>query len=265
VEENNEESKSAIFSLAAGVGCCSFSLVPILLGIIIFISIIAFVTLGNTGASPEPSTFSGECDIKEDMMPTNMRTMFCEAAAQYKLSAASLAALFCRETGITNAGNLKITKSSFGKDLSANYREEKVDRCVRNSATATGPFQIIDISWAGVPGWSIGNVPDSQKGDDVCDGGACRGAKRDYDVTGHGMTRCIWGDGCFSQASLVFGKISSNAWEAGSACKVDIKNGKIESADWSIACITAIARAYYGGHGYEDRVVEPYKQLTGMR
>jgi len=199
------------------------------------------------------------CDIKPSIMGKNLRALFCKAGGRYNISAAVLAALYSRES-IVWEGKTHVTRASFGSDIKS--ENDFVNRCVRNSVTATGPVQIIDTSWVGHPGWAVGEIKGNNRTKDNCTSGACAGAKKAFDLS-HSMSRCRWLDAITSQASLIMVMYSYGDWYGmRSACHVSgIKNGKLVGPKWTDACVAAYAHGYYGGTGYEDRVLDPYHDI----
>ena len=95
-----------------------------------------------------------DCDIKTSIMGKNLRALFCKVGDRYNISPAVLAALYARESKVWE-GHTHVNRASFGGDIKS--EDSFVSRCARNTATATGPVQIIDISWEGKPGWPAQN------------------------------------------------------------------------------------------------------------
>jgi len=213
---------------------------------------------GTCRKSCEPPYLAG-CDIKTSIMGKNLRALFCRAGDRYNISASVLAALYARESGKSWQGHTHVNRASFGSDIKS--LDALVNSCQRNSATATGPTQIIDISWEGKPNWPVGKINGDSRTKDNCTGGACSNAKKAF-KTSNPMSRCRWEDAVNSQAALLMIKFSYNAWQSKSACSISgIKGGKLVGPKWTNGCVNAIAHAYYGGVGYEDRVLDPFHDI----
>ncbi|MEI7690475.1 MAG: hypothetical protein WCI63_02530 [bacterium] len=213
---------------------------------------------GTCKKTCEPS-YLASCDIKPSIMGKNLRGLFCKVGDRYNISASVLAALYARESKVWE-GHTHVNRATFGADIKS--ENDFASRCVRNSATATGPVQLIDTSWVGHPNWSVGEISGSNRANDKCNSGACAGAKRAFDIS-NSMSRCRWLDAISSQASLIMIMYSYGDWYGmKSACGVTgIKNGKLVNPKWTDACVRAYAHGYFGGSGYEDRVLDPFHDI----
>ena len=98
-------------------------------------------------------------------------------------------------------------------------------------------------------------------GNDNCRSGACLGAKKAFDINSS-ISRCRWSDAISAQGSLIMMMFGYNSFNMKTICKVSgVKGGKLVSPKWTDACVTAIAHGYYGGYGYEDRVLDPFHDI----
>ena len=193
-------------------------------------------------------------------MGKNLRALFCKVGDRYNISASVLAALYARESGMAWEGHTHVNRASFGSDIKD--ENDFVGRCVRNSATATGPVQIIDSSWKGSPSWAGGVITGDNRANDKCSGNACAVAKKAFSIP-HSMSRCRWLDAISSQASLIMIMYGYGDWYGmRSSCGVSsIKNGKLVNPKWTDACVRSYAHGYFGGSGYEDRVIDPFNDI----
>lgn len=90
MEENSTEQKAAssLVPIGLSLGCCSFSVIPLLLGIVLFIAILGFVVTGGRSSTPNsPSELAADCDRTTGKIDSSTMRLIRQNQSEYEKAA----------------------------------------------------------------------------------------------------------------------------------------------------------------------------------